>query len=130
MKYLIEIVLSSIYLRRVEVADSYGPLQEDALVPVRFQRRGHLSAFPGIEADNAAPCRAIEIRSLRAVVLCVAKDLHRALEQHQPLLRPTRRIGHREELGKGVCTLAPQAVPEPPLVRPLQQLVDNLPVVR
>ena len=56
-KYLIEIVLSCIYLRRVEVADNYGPLQEDALVPVRFQRRGHLSAFPGIEADNAAPSK-------------------------------------------------------------------------
>ena len=64
-KYLIEIVLSSIYLRRVEVADSYGPLQEDALVPVRFQRRGHLSAFPGIEADNAAP-RTVSRKSLIA----------------------------------------------------------------
>ena len=128
-KYLIEIVLSSIYLRRVEVADGYGPLQEDALVPVRFQRRGHLSAFPGIEADNAAPCRGTEVRGVRVVVLHLAKDLHRAMEQQLPFLRPARRIGHRKELGKGVRPLVPQAVPKP-LVRPPQQLVDNLPVVR
>lgn len=121
----VEIPLAAVHLHRVEVTGGRGPLQEEALVTVSIRRRGHLAAFPRVEADNAAPCRAVEIQSLRPVVPCVAKDFHRPPEQQQPL----RRIGHPEELGKGIRALATQAVPKMPLGIP-QQLVDNLPVVR
>lgn len=61
----VEIPLAAVHLLRVEGTGGRGPLQEEALVTVRCRRRGHLAAFPGVEADNAAPCRAVEIRSRR-----------------------------------------------------------------